>query len=1029
MGLISLLFSILFILGSLLSMYWGIQIIRLDVKSERNRVFLLLSIALGIWSFGFGMSNSSSNMDMALFWRRFASLGMISLYSFVLHFFLLLTRQDEEKELNKTNYLLYLPVPILIYAFTFSSSMAKVQYTLVQTDYGLTNTAPNSIWHYLYYAYFSLYMISSLVIVWKWKKKIKEKARSKQANILIGTILASGVIGTLTDIITTTYMSKPLPQMAPLFILMPVWAMHHAARYYGMMNLSKTSHMELIVTEQDKKKIFNNISRAFYLGAILAFVSQYLPYINEEYSFTIALFNSLLIAGIGITIKFIQNIKNESLKEKLTTFVLVSSIPIIVLQYVKYGSITIWVLPIIIIISSIVFSRLTLLISTTVVAIITQLVIWAMNPEVTVVVDQYDYILRIGIFAVAFLIGLYINRMYVTKIKENKDQIDFQQMVSEILFDFVDINQENYEEKVDNLLERIGIYFNVDRTYLFTIDHNNHTMTYSNEWRRSGDNEELGKMIDMPLTTFPWWINQLIKKNLVEIQDVDLMPEEAKAEQRKLHQQGVKSLVSVPVKGENGMLAFIGMDSVSVNREYPEESIERLSIIASILYGGMIQIETDQEIEFMAYYDNLTRLPNRFLFRDRVEQAIHLSERTGNYIAVLFIDLDNFKTVNDTIGHNGGDELLKQVAKRLSGVIRKSDTIARFGGDEFLIMINDISEYHTVTKILDKVMDIFEDLMVLEDQEFLITASAGIALYPVDGRDTDTLVKNADLAMYEAKAKGKNQYALCTEKIKDEVQLNMELSNDLYGAVERDELLVHYQPQIDLATNEIAGVEALLRWMHPTRGMISPGIFIPIAEENNLINDLGEWVLKTAATQNKKWQDMGLPPMVMAVNLSAIQMINPKIVENIEEIIKETGLDPKYIELEITESIAIEETDYVIDVLNKLKEIGFSIAIDDFGTEYSSLSRLKILPIDRIKIDMQFIQGIETNKKDRAITNVVINLAKSLGMNVLAEGVETAPQLDYLSENQCEYTQGFYHYKPMPADEIEKTLQEISLEY
>ena len=297
---------------------------------------------------------------------------------------------------------------------------------------------------------------------------------------------------------------------------------------------------------------------------------------------------------------------------------------------------------------------------------------------------------------------------------------------------------------------------------------------------------------------------------------------------------------------------------------------------------------------------------------------------------------------------------------------------------------------------------------------------------PLDGEDSESLVKNADTAMYEAKDNGKNQYSLCTPDMKNEVEKNMKLSNDLYRALERNELVVYYQPQVDLPTSKIVGVEALIRWMHPTRGMISPGVFIPIAEGNSLINSIGEWVLKTACIQNKKWQDMGLPHMNMAVNLSPVQMINPKIVENIENIIKETRLDPKYIELEITESVTIQESDYVIDVLNKLKKIGVSIAIDDFGTEYSSLSRLKMLPIDRIKIDMQFVQGIENNEKDKAITMVIINLAKSLGLNVLAEGVETNSQLEFLNQKMCDYVQGYYYYKPMPAEELEKILVDLS---
>lgn len=340
-----------------------------------------------------------------------------------------------------------------------------------------------------------------------------------------------------------------------------------------------------------------------------------------------------------------------------------------------------------------------------------------------------------------------------------------------------------------------------------------------------------------------------------------------------------------------------------------------------------------------------------------------------------------------------------------------------------MIMINNLDDPKMATVIVEKIMQEFDLPFLINDQAFLVTASAGVAVYPADGEDSVSLIKNADTAMYKAKEKGNNQYALCTPEIKAELKTNMELSNDLYRALENNELLLYYQPQINLATKEISGLEALVRWQHPTKGLISPGVFIPIAEKNGLINQIGDWVLYTASMQNKKWQDMGLPKIQMAVNLSAVQIINPNIAKNIENTIKKSGLDPRYIELEITESIAIKETNLVLSVLNKLKKIGVSIAIDDFGTEYSSLSRLRDLPIDRIKIDMQFIQGIESNKKDKAITMVIINLAKNLDLNVLAEGVETLSQLEYLNEKLCDYVQGFYYYKPMPANEIETILK------
>ncbi len=666
-----------------------------------------------------------------------------------------------------------------------------------------------------------------------------------------------------------------------------------------------------------------------------------------------------------------------------------------------------------------------MLTSTVVVAVITQLLAWILDPQAYVIVDRYEYVFRIMAFVIAYLLGSYINRVYLRKIEENEYQIAFQKMISDISYEYVSLNQENFTERVNHLLEEIGSFFNVDRTYLFSINHNNDTMTYSNEWCNVGIKAEVGTIEEIPLDVFPWWIKNLEDNNLVYIEDVAVMPADAKEEQDQLIRQEVQSLVSVPVIVEGRIEAFIGIDSVAKKKVWTSEQISMLYIMANILSSGIVQVRADKEIEFMAYYDNLTKLPNRFLFEDRVNQAINLAKRSCNFISVIFIDLDSFKSVNDTIGHKGGDELLIQVAERLQNCVRKTDTVARFGGDEFMLMINNIKDHTVIQDIADKVMENFSEPFRVFGQDFLVTASAGVAIYPVDGENSAALVKNADIAMYKAKEKGRNRYALCTQEIKDEVQMSMELSNDLYRALDGDEFELYYQPQVDLATKQIAGVEALIRWNHPTKGMINPGTFIPIAEKNSLINGIGDWVLETACRQNKQWQDQGMPKIEMAVNLSAVQMINPNIAEKIENIISESGLDPKYVELEITESIAIKETDYVLEVLNKLKKIGVSIAIDDFGTEYSSLSRLKDLPIDRIKIDMQFIQGIESNEKDKAITMTIINLAKSLDLNVLAEGVETNEQLDYLNEKMCDYVQGYYYYKPMPASEMEEILKDM----
>ncbi len=477
---------------------------------------------------------------------------------------------------------------------------------------------------------------------------------------------------------------------------------------------------------------------------------------------------------------------------------------------------------------------------------------------------------------------------------------------------------------------------------------------------------------------------------------------------RYFEERGVKSVIFALLEAEEKLKAYLAIESIEYYRKWTEEDKKFLDVFSSLLSDGLEKLAAEKDIQHMAYYDSLTGLANRFLFKERVEKSIESLEKAEDTINIVFIDLDNFKSVNDTIGHDGGDYLLGEIARSLKESLRESDTVARFAGDEFIIMLDNREDQKHIAKILDKIMNIFSQPFNIYGQDFSVTASAGISVYPDDGREPESLIKHADTAMYEAKSQGKNTYTFCTTSMKEEIEMNMIISNDLYQALEREEFSLYYQPQMDLEKKEIEGLEALIRWKHPKFGMIAPNIFIPIAEKNGLINAIGHWVLKTACLQNKKWQDMGLKKLKMAVNLSSIEFINSNIARQVEEVLKEVGLDPKYLELEITESIAIKETDFIVEVLNKLKKLGVSIAIDDFGTEYSSLSRLKLLPIDRIKIDMEFIHGIESNEKDKAITIIIINLAKSLGLNVLAEGVETSAQLEFLNQKMCDYVQGFY---------------------
>lgn len=431
-------------------------------------------------------------------------------------------------------------------------------------------------------------------------------------------------------------------------------------------------------------------------------------------------------------------------------------------------------------------------------------------------------------------------------------------------------------------------------------------------------------------------------------------------------------------------------------------------------------IEANKRIEFLAYHDPLTGLPNSILARDRAGQMFARAQRNGNRVALLFADIDNFKGVNDSIGHTAGNTILELAAKRLTGCIRKSDTVARHGGDEFLILLPDVGDIESIADVASKIVSVMSDPYVVHENTFSLGVSMGISIFPDDGEDFETLYKKADLAMYEAKEAGKNFYCFFAREMQNDVIKNIHLRNDLSYAIDRGELKLYYQPQIDIDKGILVGVEVLLRWEHQSRGLIMPDEFIPIAESSGLIVKIGAWVLDEACKQAAKWQHCGFGKIIFAVNVSAVQFCRGDLVGAVKKALFHSGLEARYLELEITESVIIKNNEFVMDTLDELKDVGVKLSIDDFGTGYSSLSYLKKFAVDKLKIDRTFVMEMDKNSEDAAIVEAVIKMAKSLKLKTIAEGVENRNVLAMLSRLGCDEAQGFYIAKPIPADEFER---------
>ena len=1015
-------FSILYFIFATIYAIFGVYVFSLNKKAAINRVFFLVCLSLSIWGLGRAVSNTLINYEKVLFWRRVAALGWGTVYSFLFHFFLILTNRKKLLKNKSVYVLIYLPALVNIIIYSLYSPIATNQFNLLRLNTGWISVSTGSFGYTYFNIYYLLYSLAAVIALWTWDGVFEDSKKKKTALLLSFSYLLVIISGSLTDIFINSYTEIRLPQLGIIFAFIPIIAIFYSIKKHGV--LLKNNKQEIkregeFFYETDRIKFYKYLSWAFIIGSYLNF-GHYFYYSGELYS-VILFSSSLLTIGLFFRLIFMTSLETE--KQNLIMALLLSFSILFINFYFQlvYSNHIVWTISLMFMLLAAVFREKRLLITITLISIFTQIASWLIVPELTLQIKFIDYIVRIVFLLLGAFLAYYVNHIYVQRLLETEKQSNLQHMLFEISSYFFNVSSDNFDEIINHVLEKSSLFFQADRSYLLTMSEGFKVSKNKYQWCNSDIKYVEDEIDSVSNTDFFWCLEELKKNNAVNIssrkQDI------SEFEKEFLNGRKIKSFLAFPIMIKGQLFGILGFEFIRPTKWRNKQS-ESIQIITNLISEALLKIDKEREIEHLAYYDSLTDLANRTLFNKRLEDTIFLAERKEKYIGLLFLDLDSFKDINDTLGHESGDELLVQVANRLKNKVRKYDTVCRFGGDEFIVMFPHMDQPKDIKEAGEKVMKVFNEPMNLAGQEIFVSASGGVSVYPVDGDNAESLIKNSDMAMYKAKEQGKNQITFCTSFMKEDVEEKIKLTNQLYRALEREELVLHYQPQVSVSSNKIIGLEALLRWQHPEKGMIYPDKIIPLAEQKGLINPIGKWVLETACVQNKAWQKMGLPHVNMAVNLSPEQFRDSRLVNMVSSVLKETGLAASYLELEITESIARQKGNYIINILQDLKSLGVNIAIDDFGTEYSSLSRLKELPIDRLKMAMEFVHGIDRGFKEEAIAKVIINLAKSLNLRIIAEGVETETQQKFLADRTCDEIQGFYFYKPMPAKDIEKLMRE-----
>ncbi|MGI6071567.1 MAG: EAL domain-containing protein [Lachnospiraceae bacterium] len=1026
----SLIVSTLYYVCGCFYMIFGAYTIASNAKSKANRLFLLVTSSMAIWSFTYSISNSAPTAEACVFWRCMSVFGWGVFYNLLLHFTLILT--DNRIKLNKpgATIIFYLPAVINAALFAPFGFLAKKQYEMVQSDFGWRNALPANIGQIWINVYYIIYSVVAVILIIRWWKKLEPRTPLKRlATYFLLSIMLPFLAGSVTDVLPGILGFEQMPKLAIVFLILPTIFLFLILRKSGI--LFEKDKIGFLPTDsaalpkEGRLRLFETAAAIFTIGAAGSLYSGYFIMGGDLKSELLLAF-AVMVSGVFL--RFIPYIaKNHTVQNTLFLAASIVGMTFFIIANIDTGAVTVWAVYIVFLLYTVVLNSDIHAILFLVATLIIQAVIGITHPKAYVVIDSAQYMRRFFIIILSYFAVRYLTNEYVSKLKGYQRFAKEQEVLEKISTNFISVNNENAKEKIGEMLKLSAEILDFDQAYLVDFDADYENAMIVNAHTRDGGVELLPfnpgvkvKTADLPIAE-----SLIARKQPVLYENItSVSVDEGGDEGNFLLSRGINSCYALPIMLDEDTVGMLVVEYREKGKLQAKDSrLYFLGIIANILADTRKKILYEERLYNIAYFDEATKLANKNMLIKKLNQSIYEKRESGK-IAVLNIELKNLRVIKDTFGHNIGEQIVIKSAAILEQLLGEFCYISRTSEEGFVVVLSAVENTENIERCVQRVLDPFSRPISTETgiEALFVVLIIGISVYPDNGRDAYELLKNADLAGYQAKTENKKA-VFYTEQLEGNIAETTLFTNRLFKSLENKEFFLEFQPQVSCDTGKTVGVEALLRWTGDGNKRVPPDRFIPILEQTGLIYDVGLWVLEQTLQEHNRLVKNGFPPLRFSVNLSIVQFAGEDFIADLTKTIEGSGVAPKYIELEITESLFSENPEETIQKLHKLKELGVHIAIDDFGSGYSSLNRLKLVPFDRIKIDKNIIDFIDLEAKAAPLTEIIILLARTFKANVTAEGVETKEQVDFLRSIACDEIQGYYFSKPLSPEALEAFLK------